>query len=336
MCKNTNISVRLCAITAALVMPAIAMLLAPPASAQNYPSGPVRIIVPYSAGGLADSLGRVTGALVSEALGEPVLVENRPGASSIIGMDACARAKPDGLTLCLTVADSLSYNPQLFAKLPYDPETSFVPVIRLAWTNNLLVATGNAPFNTYKEMIAYAKANPGKLNWGTWGPATLPDLYLRWISSQAGVTITAIPYGGAAKANFATYSGEVDITYMGFGVAAPQIAAGKVKPLVTVSDKRSAFMPELPSLGEVGTDPGLSGYFGLFAPHDTPKPIVDRLNAEFSKAINSPKVQEFYKASTLVWEANTPEQFAAFAKADREAAAKVFKSIGITPQAVPQ
>jgi tripartite-type tricarboxylate transporter receptor subunit TctC len=292
--------------------------------------------VPYSAGGLADALARVVGLVVSESIGQPVIVEDRPGASSIIGMNVCARAKPDGQTLCLTVADSLSYNPQLFAKLPYDPDNGFAPVVRLAWTNNLLVANGKAPFGNYNELIAYAKANPGKLNWGTWGPATLPDLYLRWIASRAGVDITAIHYGGASKANLAVYSGEVDVTYMGFGVAGSQIAAGTIKPLVTVGEKRSQFMPDLPSLGEVGADPGLSGYFGLFAPSDTPKPIVDRLNAELTKAMNSPKVQEFYKASTLVWEPNTPEQFAAFAKADRAAAARVFKSIGVTPQDAPQ
>ena len=201
-----------------LMLSAISGWFAQSAAAQTYPNGPVRVIVPYSAGGLADALARTISALVSEAIGQPVIVEDRPGASSIIGMEACAKARPDGQTLCLTVADSLSYNPQLFAKLPYDPDKSFVPIIRLAWTNNLLVANAKAPFNTYKDMIAYAKANPGKLNWGTWGPATLPDLYLRWISSNAGVNITAIPYGGAAKANIAVYSGEVDITYMGFGV----------------------------------------------------------------------------------------------------------------------
>jgi tripartite-type tricarboxylate transporter receptor subunit TctC len=185
-------------------------------------------------------------------------------------------------------------------------------------------------------MINYAKANPGKLNWGTWGPATLPDLYLRWISSHAGVNIQAIPYGGAAKANLALYSGEVDITYMGFGVAAPQIAAGRIKPLVAVGNKRSPFMPELPSLEEESGDPGLQGYFGIWAPGGTPKGIVQQLNTEFSKAINTTQVQTFYKASTLLEEANTPDEFAAFAKADREAAATIFKSIGVMPQAVPQ
>jgi tripartite-type tricarboxylate transporter receptor subunit TctC len=307
-----------------------------PAAAQSFPSGPIRIIVPYAAGGLTDALARVVGSRVAESVGQPVIVENRPGASSILGMQACANAKPDGHTLCVTVADSLSYNPQLFAHLPYDPEKSFAPVIRLALTNNLLVAYGKAPFNTYKEMIAYAKANPGKLNWSTWGPATLPDLYLRWVSAQAGVSIQAIPYKGAAQANPAVYTGEADITYMGFGVAAPQIAAGTIKPLVAVGATRSSFMPDLPSLGEEGGDPGLQGYFGMFAPGGTPKPIVERLNAEFTKAIGTPQAQTFYKASTLIAEPNTPDDFGAFARADREAAAKVFKSIGITPQAVPQ
>ena len=225
----------------------------------------------------------------------------------------------------------------MFANLPYDPEKSFAPVIMMALTNNLLVANAKAPFKTYKEMVAYAKANPGKLNWGTWGPGTLPDLYLRWISSQAGVNIQAIPYkGGAVQANTAVYTGEVDITYMGFGVAGPQLAAGTIKPLVAVGTKRSVFMPDLPSLGEEGGDPGLQGYFGMWAPAGTSKPILQRLNAEFAKAISTPQVQAFYKNSTLVVEPNTPDEFGAFAKADRDAAAKVFKSIGITPQAVPQ
>jgi tripartite-type tricarboxylate transporter receptor subunit TctC len=306
-------------------------------AAQSYPSKPIRIIVPYAAGGLADALARVTGARVSEATGQPVIVDNRPGASSIIGMQACANAAPDGHTICLTVPDSLSYNPQLFANLPYDPEKSFAPVIRLALTNNLLVANGKAPFSTYMEMIAYAKTNPGKLNWGTWGPGTLPDLYLRWISSHAGVNIQPIPYkGGAAQSNLALYSGEIDITYMGFGVARDHIASGTIKPVVAVGAKRSAFMPELPSLGEEGGDPGLQGYFGVWAPGGTPKPIVERLNAEFTRAISTPQVQALYKNSTLDAVANTADEFAAFAKADRETAARVFKSIGITPAAVPQ
>jgi tripartite-type tricarboxylate transporter receptor subunit TctC len=233
---------RICAVLGTLLVLSLsAVWIAPPVSAQDYPNGPVRIIVPYAAGGLTDALARTLGGKVADAIGQPV------------------------------------------------------------------------------------------------GPATLPDLYLRWISFTAGVDIEAIPYkGGAAQANQAVYSGEVDVTYMGFGVAAPQIAVGTIKPLVAVGTKRSALMPDLPSLGEEGGDPGLAGYFGLFAPAGTPKAIVARLNAEFAKAIDTPQVQIFYKASTLVAEANSPDEFAAFVKADRDAAAKVFKSIGIAPQAVPQ
>jgi len=315
------------------VLSAIWGLFAQQAVGQSYPNGPIHIIVPYAAGGVTDSLARVTGERVAEAMGYPVIVENRPGASSMLGMQACANAMPNGQTICITVPDSLSYNPNVFANLPYDPETSFAPVIRLAWTNNLLVANAKAPFNSYQEMIAYAKANPGKLNWGTWGPATLPDVYLRWISSQAGVDIQAIPYkGGAAQVNPAVYAGEVDITYMGFGTAAPQIAAGAIKPLVAVGPQRSAFMPQLPSLAEVGVDPGLQSYFGVFAPAATPKSIVTQLNAAFATAIGTPQVQMFYKNTTLVAEANSPDEFAVFVKADRDAAAKMFKRIGITPQ----
>jgi tripartite-type tricarboxylate transporter receptor subunit TctC len=334
---NVN-ALRVCAgVSTLLVSPLIGGWFAQPAAAQTFPSGPIHIIVPFAAGGLVDALARVTGARVAESVGQPVIVENRPGASSTIGMATCANAKPDGHTICPATADALSYNPQLFANLPYDPEKSFTPVVMMALTNNLLVANAKAPFKTYKEMIAYAKANPGKLNWGTWGPGTLPDLYLRWISSQAGVNIQAIPYkGGAVQANTAVYTGEVDITYMGFGVAGPQLAAGTIKPLVAVGTKRSVFMPDLPSLGEEGGDPGLQGYFGMWAPAGTPKPILQRLNAEFTKAMSTPQVQTFYKNSTLVVEPNTPDEFGAFAKADRDAAAKVFKSIGITPQAVPQ
>jgi tripartite-type tricarboxylate transporter receptor subunit TctC len=329
---------KVCAGISALLMSVVISGWLPlPAVAQTFPSGPIHIIVPFAAGGLVDALARVTGARVAESMGQPVIVENRPGASSTIGMAACANAKPDGLTICPATADALSYNPQLFASLPYDPDKSFAPVIMMGLTNNLVVANAKAPFNTYKEMIAYAKANPGKLNWGTWGPATLPDLYLRWISSLTGVNIQAIPYkGGAAQANPAVYTGEVDITYMGFGVAAPQIAAGTIKPVVALGAKRSVFMPDLPSLGEEGGDPGLQGYFGMWAPAGTPKPIVQRLNAEFAKAMGTAQVQTFYKNSTLIAEPNTPDEFAAFVKADQAAAAKVFKSIGIAPQAVPQ
>ncbi len=305
------------------------------AGAQQFPAKPIHVIVPFASGGLVEIMARAMGAAVQESTGQPFVVETRPGGSSIIGMLACGRAAPDGYTMCFTVADSLSYNPALFSDLPYNPDTDFAPIINLGWSNNLLVANAKAPFNTYKEMVAYAKAKPGAINWATWGPASLPDLYLQWMKRTAGVDITGIPYKGAGAGNPAVYSGEADVTYMGFGVAAPQIKAGKVKPIVAIGDRRSVFMPELPTLGEEGGDPGLRGYFGAFAPGKTPKAIVDRLNAELAKAIRTPKMQEFYKTYTLEALDNTPEQFGAFVKTDRETATRVFRSIGVKPSNAP-
>jgi tripartite-type tricarboxylate transporter receptor subunit TctC len=268
-------------------------------------------------------------------MGRPVIVDNRPGGSTIIGMQMCAKADPDGLTTCITVPDSLSYNPQLFTGLPYDPEKDFAPVINLGFTNNLLVANAGVPFSSYKEMIAYAKANPGKLNWGTWGAATIPDVYQRWVTRTAGVDIVAVPYKGSAGTIPAVLSGEVQITFMGFGTALPHIRSGRMKALVAVGHKRSVFMPELPTLAEEGGDPGLVSYFGIFAPGATPKPLVDALNAEFGKAMRTREVQEFYKSYTIDGAPNTAAEFAVLVKSDRENAAKVFQSIGIRPTAAP-
>ncbi len=306
------------------------------AAQQAYPSKPIRIIVPYAAGGLVDTLARTLGVPVGESMGQPVIVENRPGGSSIIGMLACARAPADGYTLCFTIADSLSYNPHVFIDLPYNAETDFAPVINLARSNNLLVANANAPFNSYKEMIAYARANPAALNWATWGPASLPDMYLQWIKRQAGVDITAIPYKGAAQGNPAVLSGEAHITSMGFGVAGPFLKAGKIKPIVTIGDRRSGFVPNLPTLEEEGGDPGLRNYFGAFTAGKTPRPNLERLNAEFTKAIRSPKLQDLYRASTLEFSDNSPAEFAEYVRRDRDNAGKVFRVMGVRPTAVPQ
>jgi tripartite-type tricarboxylate transporter receptor subunit TctC len=304
--------------------------------AQAFPAKPINIIVPYAAGGTVDAMARLAGSLLTESLGQPVIVDARPGASSIIGMQACAKAVPDGHTMCFTVQDSLSYNPAMFSDLPYNADTDFAPIINLGFANTLIIANVNAPFDTYKEMIAYSKAKPGALNWATWGAASMPDVYLRWIKRQFGVDIVAIPYKGAAQANPAVVSGEAHITYIGFGVAAPFIKAGKWKPIVAIGDRKSRFMPALPTLAEEGGDPGLPTYFAAFAPGATPKPIVDRLNSELAKVLRTSKMQAFLTNYTLEYIENTASQFAEFVKRDRETAGKVFRSIGIYPTAAPQ
>jgi tripartite-type tricarboxylate transporter receptor subunit TctC len=307
-----------------------------PAGAQSYPNKIIHIVVPYVAGGLIDSLARVIAARVSDSVGQPVIVENRPGASATLGMLSCAKAAPDGYTVCLALPDPVAYSPHLFKTLPYDPDKEFAPVINLAFTNNLLVAHVATPYGTYPEMIAYAKAHPGKINWGTWGPATVPDLYLRWIVNRTGADITGIPYKGAAQTNPAVISGEIDVMYTGFGVARTQVEGGKVKPLVALTAKRSKFMPELPTLAEAGDDPGMQSYFGMWTAGGTPKPIIERLNQEFSKAAMSTQAQDFYPRYTLDFAPNTADEFGAFVKADADAAGKVYKTLGIEPSAAPQ
>jgi tripartite-type tricarboxylate transporter receptor subunit TctC len=290
--------------------------------------------VPYVAGGLVDSLARIMANQISDSVGQPVIVENRPGASAMLGMEACARAAPDGYTVCLTLPDPVTYNPQLFKQLPYDPAKDFAAVINLGFTNNLLAANIKAPFQTYPEMIAYAKANPGKINWGTWGPATIPDLYLRWIRDRTHADITAVPYKGAAQTNPALIAGEIDVMYTGFGVARPQIEAQQVKPIVALTAKRSRFRPDLATLAEAGDDPGLQSYFGVWTAGGTPRPILARLNAEFTKAATTAKSEEFYKNYTLDFVPNTADAFAEFVKRDSATVAKVFKTIGIEPGSV--
>ncbi|MSP97093.1 MAG: tripartite tricarboxylate transporter substrate binding protein [Betaproteobacteria bacterium] len=304
--------------------------------AQQYPSKPIKIIVPLGAGAGVDLAARLFGAMVSDSMGQPVVVENRPGGSSILGMIACAKAPPDGHTLCMTVADSLSFNPAFFSNLPYNAEKDFAPIILLATTNGALVANSKAPFNTYKEMIAYAKAKPGVLNWGTWGPATRPDLYRRWLNAKEGIDLLGIPYKGAAGSYPSVAAGETHATYMGQGAATPFIKAGKIKMLVTLAKTRSAFYPNISTLAESGPDPGLTAYIAAYAPAQTPKLIVDRLNSELAKAVRTKRGQEFLTENT--WEAadNTSVEFAEFMRIDRENSIQVFRSLGIKPTAAPE
>jgi tripartite-type tricarboxylate transporter receptor subunit TctC len=302
----------------------------------SFPSKPVSIIVPYPAGGTVDAFARGVAPVLGESLRQPVLVENRPGASSIIGMSACAKAAPDGHTMCFTVADSLTYNPAMFSDLPYNPEKDFAPVINLGWANNVIVAWSGSPFSNFREMIAYAKANPGKLNWATWGIATVPDVYLRWFRSRFGVDIVAIPYKGAAGSNPAVATGEAHLTYTGYGVARPMIKSGKWKALATVGERRSQYMPDVMTLVEDGADPGLRGYFAAFTTGGTPRPVVERLNAELTRALRTPKMQAVLSGFTLDFIDNSVDEFTAFTRRDRENAAKVFRSIGITPTTSPQ
>src|SRR5262245_45718589 len=184
-------------VAASLVLLAGLSVAAMPVHAQKFPSKPIHVILPFAVGGLLDATVRAIGQSLSQSVGQPVLVENKPGGGTFIGMEACARAAPDGYTICVTTPDSLVYNPYLYTQVPYDAEKDFIPVTNLVFTNNVIVAAGSAPFNTFKEMIAYAKANPGKVTWATWGAGSIPHVYLEAVTRAFNVDIVQVPYKGA-------------------------------------------------------------------------------------------------------------------------------------------
>ena len=304
--------------------------------AQAFPSKPIRIIVSTSPGGLTDLISRNTGQSVTESTGQPVVVEYRPGAGTLIGFHACAKSPPDGYTVCITTPESLVYNPLLFSKLPFDAENDFVPVTNLVTgVGGVIVAHPAAPGSTFADVITYARANPGALNFATWGSGSVPGIFLGWINHSNGVNITPVPYKGAGPSLPAIVAGQVHLTYSAIGLVGPNVKAGKLRLLAVAGTRRSPYVPDTPSLGEFNSDPGLNSYFALWAPAKTPMPVVERLAAEFSKAVHSERMKELLKTQALIPVGNTPTEFAAFLKADKANAARIFKAIGIRPSETP-
>jgi len=300
------------------------------AHAQAYPREPIRMIIPYVAGGVLDALMRGLTQVVAKSVGQTVIVENRPGASSQIALSACAKSAPDGYSICTTSGEGMSFGPNYFASLPYDPDKDFAPITNLVWIPGVIAANKDVPFNSIGEMIEYAKQKPGSLNWGSFGIASTPHIYLEWIKSRSGANITHIPYKGVAQVLPAMFSGEIQVAYYAMGIILPQNRAGKVKVLAVTDPQRSPRLPNVPTLAELGFDPGIRAWFGLFAPGRTPKPVIDRLNAEFVKALHDPAFEEkFLKVQAYEVVGNTSEEFAEFIKSDRAFAARVVNMTGL-------
>ena len=303
--------------------------------AQSFPEKPVRVIVPFAPGGSVDAVMRFLGPSFQETTGQQLLVENRPGGGSFIGMGACAKAPPDGYTMCSTTADSLTFSRFLYNNIPFDVENDFTGVTNLVTTSGLLFTSAQSPLTSLKDVIAQEKAKPGSLNIATWGPGTAPDLYARFINRELGLKLVQIPYKGAGPALTATLGGEVQISYFGIGAVLPHIRAGKLRPLVATSQRRSKFLPDVPSLAEFGIDPGFTSYFGLYAPAKTPAAVIDRLNAVIVRALRTPVAEKFFAAQTLEVVGNSPAEFTRFMQTDREAAGRLIRSLGIKPTDAP-
>ena len=302
---------------------------APPAS---YPNKSIRIIVPQSAGGSTDLAARVVTQRLSDALGQPIVVDNRPGAGSLNGTETVAKAPADGYTL-LAVAASFTINPSLHEKLPFDPVRDFTPITRFAALPHILVVHPTVAVKSVKELIALAKAKPGELNYASSGVATSTHLAAELFRHMTGTDMVQVPFKGGAPGMVGLLSGQVQLYFATISTALPHVKSGKVRALAVTSAKRSIVAPEVPTIAEAG----VAGYehaswIGLLAPARTPQPIVAKLNAESVKAVNIADVKALLLRDGLEPVGDTPHEFAAVVKQEVAKWVKVVKAAGIKAQ----
>lgn len=302
---------------------------APATWAQN--NKPIRLIVPYAAGGPLDVTARILAERVKESLG-PVIIENRPGAGGNIGADAVAKAAPDGYTIGLAATATHAVNPWLFAKMPYNAATDFTPITQMVRVPNVLVINADSAqrlkINTVADLIAYAKANPAKLNYASGGNGSAGHLAGEMFKKEAGIFAVHIPYNGGAPAQMALLSGQVDYNFDNLATAAPNIRSGKLKALAVTTQARSSALPEIPAMSDTLKGFAIDTWWGLVAPANTPKDVVDRLNHAFVAALNAPETKARFATLMAEPAPSTPAAFDTFMKAERAKYEKVVKATG--------
>jgi tripartite-type tricarboxylate transporter receptor subunit TctC len=299
------------------------------AQAQSYPARNVRIVVPFAVGGPADIYARVVGAKLSEAMGQPFIIENRPGAGAVVGTDAVAKSPADGYTL-LMMSNTHTVNETLIPKKPYDLMKDLQPVSGVNYSDILMVIHPSVPANNLREFIAYAKANPGKLNYASSGPGTPYHMAGELFKFMAGVDIVHVPFKGSDGARTAILGGQVQMMFDAITTMAANSRAGKARALASTGKARSAVTPDVPTLDEAGV-PGYETtiWLGMMAPAGTPRPVLDRLNAEITKAVNAPDMKENWAKQGAAPMAMPIEQFERFMREDIVKWSKLVKSTGM-------
>ena len=302
------------------------------ASAQAYPTRPLRLIVPSAPGGSPDINSREMANEVAKLIGQQVVVENRPGASGIIGYEALARATPDGYTMAY-ISNLIATNTSLYSKLPYDFFRDFRPVIHYFLGLNVLTVTPGLPVRSVKELIDHARANPGKLSFGSSGYGATPHLSMELFNSMTGTAIVHVAYKGTQLAATDLISGQIDVLCDNLASMLPHVRSGRVRALAVTSLKRSAAIPELPTLDESGI-PGyeLTGWSGIAVPAGVPRDIVLRLNTEINKALQSSTVTKGMALRGGVGVGGTPQQFTEHVRKETERLGRLIKAVGIKPQ----
>jgi len=294
-----------------------------------YPTKPIRIVVPFPAGGTTDVLARAAAQKLTESLGQPVVVDNRPGAGGNIGAELVAKSAPDGYTLLMGTVGTHAINPSLYPKMPYDHVRDFAPIILVAGVPNVLVVNPSLPVNSVQELIAYAKANPGKLNFASSGNGTSIHLSAELFKTMAGVQMTHVPYKGSAPALQDLVGGQVQLMFDNLPSSLALIKAGKLKALAVTSKTRAPALPEVPTMAESGL-PGFeaSSWFGLLGPAGTPQPAITKVNAEIAKWLATPEAKEKLIAQGANVAGGTPEDFARHIAAETAKWQKVVKDSG--------
>jgi tripartite-type tricarboxylate transporter receptor subunit TctC len=315
-----------CALRSALVF-ALACSLA---YGQAYPSKPVRLLVPFSAGGTTDVLARLVGQKLAESLGQQVIIDNRPGANGNLGTEMVAKAPADGYTIALIFDGTIAINPAVYRKLPFDPQKDLAPIGNVAQLPLIMVVHPGVPARNLAEFVAHAKANPGRINYSSAGPGSTGHLTGELLKVRAGIDLVHISYKGGGQAVQDLLGGQIQMLLTGFPTAEGHLKGGKLRALAFSSAQRVATAPEVPTFAESGY-PGfvVASWYGLFAPAGTPREIVRRLNADLNRILQAADVRE--RLSTLGVEptGGTPEQFAETIKVDTARWAKVVSDAGI-------
>ena len=308
------------------------LAVAPLASAQSFPTRPVRLIVPFPPGGAVDIYARTVQAALSENLGQPVIIENRTGASGMIGAEVVAKAPADGYTLLVGNVATLAMNAAIYTKMPYDPVKDFTPIMQTVIVNYVLVVTPTLPVRSVAELVEHAKANPGKLSYGSSGSGSAQHMAAELFKSQTGTNITHVPYKGTGALVGDLIAGHIQVAFADQASMMPQVKAGKLRALGVGGARRSAEYPELATVAEAGNLPGFEAvaWQGMAGPAGLPPAIVKRLNEAFTKVHSAPGMRERLAGAGLTPVGGTPEEFGRYVKTEITKWTKVAKDVGAT------